>query len=400
MKDSHEKSGHPTQAKNSFCLSFLAGIRPFTAFCRVTDLHTARSFLAARRPQLSPRTLASIVGAIVGEATAYVRGTKLEPRVALKAFTSTLSFSVLKMFCLGIPLDLDRVGRAWTQARYLTKQQNLPMGLDEVRQPLDALLTVLETDHSRYEVQAGHIQDLPPDFGHFFGEYAETGNASEYSLRFINDYYPQLHDLASRMKDTREERIQYLEYALRELAQSRDRTSSSFVAGFLTSQVAPGTLDHLKMLQPFGASFPLSFMWYGVFAGLSEKTSILNFAEASARRVMRELTRVESLLDTPKCDIAVGELQVLSRDVSEPDFRSISSGHLEVEILPCIISSMRAAPRDSDIKQPQLFSQPPLPDDVLDTVADLDNAVERVVKAQQRLHRQLGLQFTKQKRKS
>lgn len=376
--------------------AFLSGIRPFTAFCRVADFPTAKALMKAQLPRPPQRMLAASVGAVVGEATAYTRGFRLERPAAFKACASTLSFAVLKAFCLGINLDVDYVGRLWLLARKLTNQQKLPIGLEDIRQPLGALLAVLEGGTLSY---GSKIEGLPPALSELFFEYARTGRVSASSFAILEERFDNLHDASTHMQDTREERIQYLDHALRQIASVRDRQVSSFVAGFLTSQVAPGSFDHLKVLQQYSSTLPLAIMWYGVFAGLHEKTTMLNFAEGVGRRLVREITRPEDLLDNPRCDVGVVELQVLSREVTEIDLRTTSSAHLEIEILPCVVSSMRATPRHSDVAQPQLFQTPPVEDDIADWLHDMDGAVDRIVRTQERLHRILGLQNQKPKRK-
>jgi hypothetical protein len=375
---------------------FLSGIRPFTAFCRVTDLPTAKSLMKARPQKPPQRTLAALVGAVVGEATSYTRGSRLERPAAFRACASTLSFAVLKALCVGLNVEVDFIGRLWLIARRLTNQQALPVDLDDVRQPLGALLAVLEGGTLSY----GHeIEGLPRGLSELFFEYAQTGRMRENSFADLGRSFDGLQDASVHMQDTREHRIQYLDHALRQVALSRDKQAAAFLAGLLTSQVAPGSFDHLKLLQQYSPALPLAFMWYGVFAGLHEKTTMLNFADGIGRRLVREIIRPENLLDSPHCDVSVAELQVLSRDVAEVDLRTTSSAHLEIELLPCVVSSMRATSRHPDFTQPPLLQTFAAEDDIADWLGDMDSAIDRITKAQQRLHRILGLQNKKPKRK-
>ena len=68
---------------------------------------------------------------------------------------------------------------------------------------------------------------------------------------------------------------------------------------------------------------------------------MLNFGEGVGR-IIRELDRPECLLEKPKCDIAVKELLVLSRDPADLDLRMSGTGHPEVEILPCVVHACRS----------------------------------------------------------
>lgn len=388
----------PSQKQNDFfgwVGAFLSGIRPFSSFCRVSDLRTAQDFFRSRPRRLGNRVLAGLVGTIIGEAAAYTGGAKLDRPNAFKTYAATLSFATVKSFCLGTLADKDQIPKAWFRARELTRQQSTPVGIEEVRRPLTALITALEGERSLW---GGEVKGVPKDFAGVFLDFVNTGRLSDRLLGAVGDRYSELSDAPIRMQDTREERIQYLESSLRVLHASQDRGTSSFVAGLLMSQVAPGTLDHFKILQPLSSDMPLAFMWYGLFAGLHEKTTILNYGDGIGRRIVRELKRPEGLLERPKCDIAVAELEVLSRDVSDSDFRAGLSGQLEVEVAPCVVSQMRVVARQSEpqvpIGQGSGFSA-----EFPEWVEDFDAVLDRMVRSQQHLHRLLGIQSKKSRKK-
>ncbi len=389
----------PNQKQNDFfgwVGAFLSGIRPFTSFCRVSDLETAQHFFKSRPRRVSNRVLAGLVGAIIGEAAAYTGGARLDRPNAFKTYAATLSFATVKSFCLGTLGDRDQLPKAWSRARELTRQQSTPVGVEDVRRPLTALITALEGERSLW---GGEVKGVPKDFADVFLDFVNSGRLSDRLLRVVADLYPELSDASTRMQDTREERIQYLESSLGVLKASQDRVTSSFVAGLLMSQVAPGTLDHFKIIQPLSSDLPLAFMWYGVFAGLHEKTTILNYGDGIGRRIVRELIRPEDFLERPKCDIAVAELEVLSRDVSDSDFRAGLSGQLEVEVAPCVVSQMRVVTRQPESQasgsQPSAFAA-----EFPEWVDDFDAVLDRMLRAQQHLHRLLGIQSKKTRRKS
>src|SRR5260370_36993180 len=66
----------PNQKQNDFfgwVGAFLSGIRPFTSFCRVSDLETAQHFFKSRPRRVSNKVLTRLFGAISGEGGAYTR---------------------------------------------------------------------------------------------------------------------------------------------------------------------------------------------------------------------------------------------------------------------------------------------------------------------------------------
>jgi hypothetical protein len=60
---------------------------------------------------------------------------------------------------------------------------------------------------------------------------------------------------------------------------------------------------------------------------------------------------------------------------------------------------MRATSRHPDFAQPQLLQTHAVEDDIADWLYEMDGAVDRIVRSQERLHRILGLQNKKPKRK-
>lgn len=388
----------PEEKQNEFfgwVGSFLSGIRPFTAYCRVSDLDTARAHLGRHRAPLPYRFLAGFVGAIIGEAATYSGATKVDRATGFKACAATFSFAVAKAAAIGAPVDSNLIGRSWMRARQLTHQQRLLVGLDEIQRPLLALMAVTGNDRLKFDAS---VEGVPNDLAEFVFDYARSGRASEQAQRFIGERFPDLNEAPARMQETREQRIQYLDSALRALANSQDRAASSFIAGSLMSQIAPGTFDHVKILQPFSSRLPSSFMWYGLFAGLHEKTTLLNYGGGIGRRIVREITRPEHFLERPKCDIAIGELEVLSRDVAGLDFRTGSSGQVEVEISPLVVSPMRAAFGPSEI-QPPLIEPSSFATEFPDWMNDLDEVIDHMVRIQQRLHRTYGFEDKKPRRR-
>jgi hypothetical protein len=128
--------------------------------------------------------------------------------------------------------------------------------------------------------------------------------------------------------------------------------------GYLASRIAPGTIKHASVLSPVSNRYPTAILWYGFCAGFADGDfSLPNISERrsvdfplSARRVIRELFRVEPAWGFPVCDIGYLELMALSRTGGDPFDGLIrtTQGSVIVELLPGVCTSVN------------VFSKPPL----------------------------------------
>src|SRR5207237_307367 len=143
------------------------------------------------------------------------------------------------------------------------------------------------------------------------------------------------------MQDTREERVRLLENFLQSFGHVRQATEElAFLVGYLVSMIAPGTLDHWRLLNSIRQSIPTAGLWYGLCAGLRPESPIESFGAGVGRLVARELRRKVDLMEQPTCDVAVDELEVTG-----PFFKGeghASSNAVEVEVSPGISIPFRS----------------------------------------------------------
>jgi hypothetical protein len=165
----------------------------------------------------------------------------------------------------------------------------------------------------------------------------------------------------SRMQGPREMRVTFFEDCLPWLANGRreDPELASFLCGFLASQIGPGTLDYIFLLTPHLDQFPTAVIWYGLCSGLQRRGSLFAFSFGLGRRILREVLREEALLDSPKSDIALTELEAMTvYDSASAEFRTGAQGLLEIEIAPLVTTTVRWPPKQTE--QQELF-QPETP---------------------------------------
>jgi hypothetical protein len=124
--------------------------------------------------------------------------------------------------------------------------------------------------------------------------------------------------------------------------------------GYLASRIAPGTIRHSSVLSQIAHQYPTAILWYGFCSGFAEgeANSHKRCIElpSSARRVIRELLRQETVWGAPFCDIGYLELLALMRTGGNPleGLIKTTQGSIIVELMPSVctlvnVSSKRLA---------------------------------------------------------
>src|SRR5205814_1634389 len=108
-------------------------------------------------------------------------------------------------------------------------------------------------------------------------------------------------------------------------------------------------------LAPVLGRHPGSLLWYALCAGLRRRGAVFASHQGLGRLVFRELSREHGVLDVPLCDIALGELEVLSRTSAKfPDIRTVSTSYVDVELIPFVTCSFSTAASKENGKQGEL----------------------------------------------
>jgi hypothetical protein len=160
--------------------------------------------------------------------------------------------------------------------------------------------------------------------------------------------YPSLEQMRSLIEMPREQRVQIIDVALRDLTASRRDADErrSFLAGYFTSLLSPGTIDHADILAPVARLLPGAFLWYGACAGVSFRGDALPVGNPLARRIVRDLTIPDRVVDRPRCDVALEELTMHGPG---DDFLRLTAkpGRLDIDILPGVTMAVRWPPHEA-----------------------------------------------------
>jgi hypothetical protein len=317
--------------------SFVPALRPFSAFFRVIDEITASTISELELRPLDPKLVSGLIGLAIAEAISYKSSTKLIGNVVARECTGTSSFCLGRSLFMGLPHRTQDVLDAWGTAKELIENRR-PSFFDELHflWNIVALLATRESQRQltiEQEVLLICCKDI-----------LEEGEIAQINLRRLTGRSLELVSLKVLVDGTREERVLALDGLLSSVVRSSESSqdTKAFICGYLTSLIAPGTMDHMGLLASINQILPTAPMWYGFCAGLKGNDGRYLYSANIGRRVMRELTRRIIWTDPPTCDIAVGELiVVMTSSRSIPDYLRTGVGFIEIEVAPGVICSLR-----------------------------------------------------------
>ncbi len=323
--------------------TYLRDFRPFTAYCRVVERSIAEQFM--RGPGVP--TLLGIegicAGLILGEALMHTRGRTTIVDLPTTAYSATLSSAIARALALtGGAFSLDAIVDLWTQAREMTGQNGLAV-------PPNSILSV-------WAVALGAPSRTAPSRTLFepadilaeaWSEVSSAGEMRDPVWHRLVEGFPDLFQMRNLLKVPREQRVQAIDVALRILSSSKraDEERRGFLAGYFTSLLGPGTLDHADFLAPMVSAFPTAYLWYGMFAGSNPRGDALPMGSPPARRIVRNLTIPDRLIDRPRCDVALEELAIHGA-IGNLVRQTAKTGSLDIDILPGVSIAVRWPPHE------------------------------------------------------
>lgn len=327
--------------------TFVPSLRPFSAFCRVVDSDMVKILLDRHSRAFSSKLTGAWIGMTVSEAFLWRALRRRSTRLTMRDCFGTASFSLSRALRMGLSGKIKHIVDDWAIAKELVEQTSVPY-LDEILhvwQIVESLSDPSTDVNLTREQQAIRLccQDV-----------MESGAISEEAWGMLTGRIRDLHDTKTLMNGTREERVIALERVFPVIIRSTEvgKPIKAFTCGYLTSSVAPGTLDHMVLLNQIIQTLPGSALWYGFLAGLRGSEGVQSYANGTGRRVMREVLRQATLTDTPTCDIALAELVVLA-DTTRivPDWLRDNSPFLDVELAPGVTCSLRCSDPERDTSE-------------------------------------------------
>ncbi|RUW55480.1 hypothetical protein EOA32_01660 [Mesorhizobium sp. M1A.F.Ca.ET.072.01.1.1] len=308
-------------------------LSPFTAFCRIMDYGQAEAYLNRMG---SPRSdaLVDAVGLLsLVEVQLLSEGQIKARQVSPAAARRTLSFVWGRGVASGLSLmELEELTSRWLEAYSLCNSLNASeSNTPSVHYALPVLTTVCGLIEN--ELPFRPIERL------IAAIINSDGQAKDSAWREASDDFALNISLQSIESASREERGAYLQRMFR--GEHRPGSSEQGAAqGFLATQVAPGSLEHLDIVLSQGG--PEAAFWYVLFAALQKPHAILNAFGGLGRRIARDVRDCETLDQSPRADMGLDELRLLARANADGLVSKVGhSNEIEIELLPGISATFR-----------------------------------------------------------
>jgi hypothetical protein len=367
----------------SWAYTYLSILRPLTAYVRLLDPLKASGMRDRGTATALGRFSEAFIGAIIGEAVSYL-GLRPESlhQLTSNASANSHAYALTRVVALGLRQWLDEVSSAWSLVRELTghAENHVPDAKHAV-----AILSGLR---ARQYTSGASDPELPL-LEQACWEIADAGDIGDDTWSTLTaPWGSTLLKIRAQMAGSRENRVRAFDRASAALADNPrvDRVLASFVSGYLGSRIAPGELDHLNIAARTLETAPSALLWFGVCSGLRSDGQILAFGGGLGRRILRDLEEGGDVLDRPRCDLAITELDVLlNREKPLTDFRPGSNALLTVELAPGVVTAVRW-PKLAGA-QAELFPSRVVPFEVQLLIRDLSTALDRVDSIQRRLER-------------
>lgn len=308
-------------------------VSPFTAFCRIMDYRQAETYLG-RNVSRRSTSLVEAVGVLsLVEVQLLSEGQIKARQVSPAAARRTLSFVWGRGIASGLSLpELENLTSRWLEAYRLcnslyAREDSAP----SVQHVLPVLKTVCELLENNVVLKP--VERLIAAIVN------SDAHAKDSAWRDASDYFSMNISLQSIEDASREERGSYLQRLFKGGRVPSDAGREA-AQGFLATQIAPGSLEHLDIV--LGQGSPEAAFWYVLFAALQKPHSVLNAFGGLGRRVTRDVRDCETLDRSPRADIALDELKILARlNFDELASKIGHSNEIEVELLPGVSGTFR-----------------------------------------------------------
>jgi hypothetical protein len=325
----------PTDGQDEFLAwtaTYVRDFRPFTAFCRVVSRAIAEEYLAAPATPSLQHVEGMCAGLILGEAMAQSQGRVDIREIAISTYPATLAYSLCRALALTrTPRFVDAVTSTWQHVREFTGQARTNVSSAAISFVWSVAFNAAISHQGQRT-----LFEASDSVREAWREYSQRGEFSVGTWDQLTGSVPEFSQLRDMSRLPREHRLILVDTALGKLASvGRDGSIRwSFIAGYITSMLGPGTLDHAEILLPVSTALPTALLWYGLFAGANPRGDGLPAGSTVARRIVRDLTSPDRLVDRPRCDMAFEELLMIAHPYGNRQLENLPGGRLDIDLIP------------------------------------------------------------------
>lgn len=286
--------------------TYLPNYRPISAYFRIIRDTDLPRFATAENDISLGRLANAFLGAILAEC--HLRNVQRANawRPSLPDLLNTCSFVVARAFALHAASGYEDVINRWHAARSkLVERGNDQPQFRAAIADVCSYLSHLSSGEARLG------QSIVADACR---QIMNHGHVAPRTWKMLVGPSSDVTDATEIMSLSRERRLEWLDRVIHNIAtvELSERDALPFVLGYLFSQLAPGTLEHLPLFAASTVSEPRTLLWYGVCAGLHPRSDVQNFAGGIGRRALRDIEAWEAIVDRPRCDFGADELDFVS----------------------------------------------------------------------------------------
>jgi len=313
--------------------TYLAMIKPLTAFSRVISTRQLSMLLDAPELLSLGRLQNGWIGAIVGEALESVGDKVKASELPIRNCLSTFLFAMARASALGVvSSEIIEIGDRWDRARKLVGGYE-DLGNGSRRAVLQVLMEL--TDKYSSHRTSGTLDVVTICRALLDNEGRR--------LREFDELLSRLGISSPDIGAAREDQIQVYENVVRRVRGdgTLDKSAKSFLVALALSRVAPGSIEYMDLLSESRRDFPGVLSWYGLCAGLSAKSEVQSQFDSLGRKVAKELEYIERPDGRPRCDLSIDEFEVLMSGVRPVGWRSANPGQITIELAPLVYTTFR-----------------------------------------------------------
>lgn len=380
--------------------TYIPTLRPFTHLAHVLERKNLEQIVARDKIGSSKRYIAAAVGLVIAEATTQKLVTNTRRPLSYTDYLETFAFCFTRALLSGATFEeLETLFRTWVKAQILGGHFRSPHeDLDKVIAPFAILAALCDRVPS-------HNQN--PVDGEIFSvvqEISKNGKISrqlQTNIARSSSLPVQLFDGVS--EGTRESRVQALEEALLFVAKGIGVRPSigMFIAGYLVSQVAPGSLEYMSLITSATQVHSEMTLWYGLLAGLHPDGNILDFEGGLGWHIASELIRSSDPFSRPVADMDIVEFEMLSGSERSILGQGKFQGSFSIELIPGSETTVKIAP--SNISQPEaqrgLFESERLTHESTQLLSDINAAMRNLQQIRLKIERITGKPGTPESRR-
>jgi hypothetical protein len=394
--------GHRATLEDLFAWAgtYLRGTGPLSSNARVLNTQETELLFAQFHEPALERIEAALVALIIVEVLVLVRNQIRIEDVSVTACESTLSFLTARGLASGrSSYELDQLPDQWERVRRITVPNT---SSNETK----AISTTCRLVAKAFNKAAPSLfsGDLISESLKRIREEGRITRAIVSRLVSTFDGLPDELTLASIPDLSPQDRVVRFD-AIAPMILKSDRTSRDervFALAILASLCKPGSLQQFNLLREHPVGLPESMLWFGIIQGLHRVNDVLNLADGLGRRILKEILQYERILDRPRSDICLQELEVLLRGNIQPSIRTAVWSQICVEVQPAIYSTARWKPRGAPL-QTELQMEAPKEDvhqrDPLDELSATLKYAANLVEDVRMRTRESGQSGSKKKRR-